>query len=278
MKNCPKCGAAHEKSGNFCSKSCANSRQWSPEDKKKLSLALKGKPSPHLGKTRGTKINKICQECSKEFLDSPANRKKYCSLTCSRKNAGGYRENSGRAKTGYYKGIYCGSTYELCWLIYQLDHNLEVSRFSGSLEYKGKKYIPDFLQNGKIVEIKGYESQQSVDTKTKVANALGYEVLLLRKEDLNSCFEWVKKQYNTSKFFELYDNYRPKYVYCCSFCSNNFETDRRRTTEQVYCGRSCSMKGTASLNREQNKEKISKTLTGRKKPPSSKGRTQPFQG
>lgn len=26
---------------------------------------------------------------------------------------GGYRKGSGRSKHGYYKGIYCGSTYEL---------------------------------------------------------------------------------------------------------------------------------------------------------------------
>ena len=42
---------------------------------------------------------------------------------------GGYRPGSGRAKTGYYKGIYCGSTYELAWVIYQIDNNKDFSRF-----------------------------------------------------------------------------------------------------------------------------------------------------
>lgn len=43
MKICPKCGKEHLKSGNFCSLKCANSRVFSDEAKRKISLALKGK-------------------------------------------------------------------------------------------------------------------------------------------------------------------------------------------------------------------------------------------
>lgn len=45
MKQCPKCAKEHYKSGIFCSRSCANSRVFSDEAKRKKSLALKGKPS-----------------------------------------------------------------------------------------------------------------------------------------------------------------------------------------------------------------------------------------
>jgi hypothetical protein len=51
--------------------------------------------------------------------------------------AGGYRIGSGRSKSGYYKGIYCGSTYELCWAIHALDHNIKFSRFDKKLEKDG---------------------------------------------------------------------------------------------------------------------------------------------
>ncbi|NBP15839.1 hypothetical protein EBU95_15855 [bacterium] len=34
MKDCPKCGTQHNKPGKFCSRSCANSRQWNDEHKK----------------------------------------------------------------------------------------------------------------------------------------------------------------------------------------------------------------------------------------------------
>lgn len=41
MKICPKCGTEHDKSGTFCSRSCANAREWSEESKQKRSIALK---------------------------------------------------------------------------------------------------------------------------------------------------------------------------------------------------------------------------------------------
>jgi hypothetical protein len=45
MKQCLKCGEQHEKSGTYCSRSCANSRIFSDEAKLKKSIALKGKPA-----------------------------------------------------------------------------------------------------------------------------------------------------------------------------------------------------------------------------------------
>ena len=40
MKICPKCGTEHEMNGRFCSKSCANSRTWSDEDRLKKSISV----------------------------------------------------------------------------------------------------------------------------------------------------------------------------------------------------------------------------------------------
>jgi hypothetical protein len=41
MKPCPKCDTLHNKSGTFCSRTCANSRTWTEEDKKKKSESVK---------------------------------------------------------------------------------------------------------------------------------------------------------------------------------------------------------------------------------------------
>lgn len=157
---------------------------------------------------------------------------------------GGYREGSGRSKSGYYNGIYCGSTYELCWVIYHLDHNIAFTRFPGKLEFDGTVYYPDFLlDDGKtIIEPKGYEPQNSVDKKTKVAEQLGYVVRVLRKKDLEFAFEYVKKTYNTSKFYTLYDTYKPKYTYVCSYCEMVYESDKHVNTETRFCSRTCAGK------------------------------------
>lgn len=41
MKTCPKCGMDHDKDGVYCSRSCANSRTWTEEDKLKKSSSAK---------------------------------------------------------------------------------------------------------------------------------------------------------------------------------------------------------------------------------------------
>lgn len=153
---------------------------------------------------------------------------------------GGFRPGSGRAKSGYYKGIYCGSTYELAWVIYQLDHGREFSRFEGCLEYDGKKYFPDFIQDGVIIEIKGYESQDLVDVKNNIAKQNGYEIIVLRKENLIHVFDWVKDKY-TSDFKTLYDGYRPKYDYTCEYCGIDFSIDKKRKAKRIACSRRCSL-------------------------------------
>lgn len=155
---------------------------------------------------------------------------------------GGYRKRSGRSKSGYYKGIYCGSTYELCWVIHSLDHNIGFSRFPGVLEQNGKKYYPDFLldDGNTIIETKGYEKQESVDIKTQIAESLGYKVRVLRKDDLKFAFDYVREKYKVSKFQELYDSYSPKYSYICSNCKNTFERDITLKTENKFCCRRCA--------------------------------------
>ena len=186
---------------------------------------------------------------------------------------GGYREGSGRSKSGYYRGIYCGSTYELCWVIYNLDHQIGFKRFPGKLEKDEITYYPDFLlSDGKtIIETKGYEKQESVDKKTKTAESFGYIVNVLRKDDLQYAFDYVIKTYNTKRFYELYDNYKPKYKHLCNYCQVEFETDRKKKTDTKFCSRVCAGRYQKSKNQnqmtEETKQKISQSLLGKKVKP-----------
>lgn len=184
---------------------------------------------------------------------------------------GGYRKGSGRSKSGYYKGIYCGSTYELCWVIYNIDHQIEFTRFSGKLEKDGVTYYPDFLlSDGKtIIETKGYEKQESVDKKTKVAESFGYIVNVLRKDDLQYIFDYVTETYNTKKFYQLYDGYKPKYKHLCDCCQKDFETDRKIKTESKFCSRTCAGRYQKSKNSitDEVRKKVSNSLLGKKVKP-----------
>lgn len=156
---------------------------------------------------------------------------------------GGYREGSGRAKFGYYKGIYCGSTYELCWVIYNLDHNISFKRFEGYLQDGKIKYYPDFLiDTNTIVEIKGYKTEE-VDRKTQLAVSNGYSISVLYKKDLEYAFEYVKKQYkisNKNKFHTLYDDHKPQFNLVCSNCNLSFYTERKPKSKISFCTRKCA--------------------------------------
>ena len=124
---------------------------------------------------------------------------------------GGYVPNSCKGKHGYYKGIYCDSTYELAYLIYCLDHNIDIKRCDESFEYElnGTKhmYHPDFIVDGTIIEIKNYYREVN-DIKL---NAVNKPSKILYFNDLIPCFEYVSKTYNKyykgtrNNFYELYD-------------------------------------------------------------------------
>lgn len=172
------------------------------------------------------------------------------------KPVGGVREGSGRAKTGYYKGIYCGSTYELCWVVYALDHNIGFSRFPDTLKNDGVTYVPDFLLSDgtTIIELKGYERESSVAKKTAVAEHHGYTVKVLRKEDLTFAFEYITKYGVTAEnCYSLYDGYKPKYKLVCSCCHKKFQREklnRNKNKEIVFCSKQCSGKYRFAKNHE----------------------------
>lgn len=260
---CPKCKNEFEsktKYGDikkFCSRKCANARVWKQEQRDKLSETQRRKKAEGFNFSQNVRdLDKWeyrnCKTCNKSFECYKKSFKNHCSLKCGTKLGGGYREGSGRAKSGYYKGIYCGSTYELAWVIYRLDHGLSVDRFEGQLISKttGQKYIPDFIDGNIIIEIKGYELQNKVDIKTKIAESYGYEVIVLRKDDLKKEFEWIKNNYKTSELYVLYDNYKPEFEYICAFCNQKFLRNKKSKKEINYCCQICAGKGVAEINKK----------------------------
>jgi hypothetical protein len=254
VKNCPKCGSEHAKEGTFCSRTCANARVHSEETKKLIGSKLIGRPTGrkghefgHPNKYKGIhlvdRIRIVCKGCEKEIEKKVSDPKVYCTNRCYLEDTINTRK-SGNAKTGYYKGVFCGSTYELAWVVYQLDHGNPFKRFEGLLRGEEVNYCPDFLIGEKtIIEIKGWESEEEVDKKTKVAESHGYEVVVLRKEQLDKEFEWMKEKYGLpyGRFHELYDEYKPKYELVCDCCGKEITRDKKPTKDKVYCSNRCSL-------------------------------------
>lgn len=215
--------------GNFCCRSCA--AKYSSNFNKEISNKKQHDALYGFLIVNGKKINikeeyeknpKLCPICNKPIPYEKRTRKT-CSYECGRKSAvlhcdysnyGGYRKNGGNGKHGWYKGIYCDSTYELAYLIYCLDHNIDIKRCNEAFEYeyegKKHKYYPDFEVNGELIEIKGYYTDL-VDVKAS-SITLDKPYKILYREDLQEVFEYVAKTYNKklygkgqNNFYELYE-------------------------------------------------------------------------
>ena len=246
MYNCEKCKKECLTifgSGRFCSRKCSNSRIRTKEIKKKISASIKRCKAYLTGsmfhnKGKAQKITSICSICGIKYT-RPSNKiSKFCSRVCSNKSplVGGYRHGSGRSKSGWYKEIYCGSTWELAFLIWALDNDLPIQRCIAKFayEFEGKKsYLPDFVIGEYFIEIKGYDTQQ---TKAKFRDfPVPEKLVVLREEELQPIFKYVISTYGKD-YYELYEGnpYKQK---------NNICKECKNPCKRIYCSRRCSVLG-----------------------------------
>lgn len=133
---------------------------------------------------------------------------KHHSLETRRKlsKSGGYRYGSGLGKHGRYKGYKCDSSWELAYVIYNLEHNITFERNRERFQYRidGKlhHYTPDFICDGKYVEIKGYINEK---WKAKVEQfPKDKTLLILYKTDMKPYLDYVVNKYGKD-FIKLYE-------------------------------------------------------------------------
>jgi len=221
---CEVCGIPHDgkyASGRFCSRKCSNTRHRTNETKLKIARSLlkfnnENKKELTFSKT-GAIQNKICKECKKEYILDLREKvrevtKSFCSPHCRHaycsKHCGGQRNRSGYGIKGWYKGIYCDSSWELAYVIYMLDKHKSISRCTEIRTYifngKINKYFPDFITEDGIVEIKGYTSKQWL-AKFKY----NHDVIVLDKIKIKPFLEYAIATYGID-FVRLYDNSNPK--------------------------------------------------------------------
>lgn len=224
----------------FCSKSCAKSYSAQHVNPKNISARIKQSFKDILCAGGCGRIlhvyafssKKFCEDCSKKHFGyniicpicgksmhdlhkktcSEECRRKLTAKTCSETNKlrhslGGKRSHSGRGKHGRWHGIWCDSSWELAWVIYNIEHNIKFVRYHGYFEYqfegKSHKYYPDFeLEDGILVEIKGYWSKQwqaKLDQLPK-----DKKLLILGKNEMTPILEYVKEKYGKD-FVKLYE-------------------------------------------------------------------------
>ncbi len=207
----------------YCGKECKNLNSLKNHERccrsnpnRNYKNGMLGKTSWNKGLTKETDTNVLKQALSlKKYLSKKENRiygrhpSKETIEKIRNSGCGGFREKAGRGKKGNYKGLYCDSTYELVWTIYCLDHNIKFKRCPRQIHYtyiykeRKYKYYPDYLlEDGSLIEIKGYHNA-IVDLKT--ASVKDRKIKVLYEKDIKYMFDYVKENYSYTSLEDLYD-------------------------------------------------------------------------
>lgn len=259
-----------KKKKHFCSKSCANARHHSNETKQKISNSVKksSKFIDGMEKRFGHKLydcneckKQVCVICGNEFEQTlcKGNAKRFttaktCSEECRSKYrsirnklfTGGFREGSVKNyKSGWYANIHCDSSWELAFLIYCKEHDMNIERckeFRYYIDSEGnqRKFYPDFVVDGVIYEIKGYQDKNRAEKE-----AASKDVVFIYKNEMKPYLDYVVEKYGDG-FIELYDSKDKndiRHLKKCPTCGKEF-IDRRTT----YCSISCSKLGKHKVN------------------------------
>lgn len=153
-------------------------------------------PSPLKGKKTGKGGRSLTPELEQE-------RRSKVREAALRRNLGGYQPGSGRGKKGWYKGIFCDSSWELAFLIHAIDHGIPIQRNTTKLTYvwkdKVRTYIPDFVVNGSLIEIKGFRTEQ-----WEAKLAANPHVHVLYDSDIQPIIGWVVDKYGKD-YISLYE-------------------------------------------------------------------------
>jgi hypothetical protein len=237
----------------FCSRSCANTRKHSEETKLKIGFInkknylLHDKNKRRVQKNLNKRILKTCPICKNDFwVRESGNNRIYCSKKCycNDKNCkyrgvskGGYRKGSGRGKSGWYKGYWCDSSYELAFVIYNIDHKIIFERNNNGFEYYidniKHKYYPDFIIDNVYYEIKGYERKKDI----LKYNSFKKPLIVMKKNELKHIFSYIIEKYGKN-YIHLYDdNPYNKLTNFCKVCGKQCKS------KNIYCSRQCAGKG-----------------------------------
>lgn len=177
----------------------------------------KGRSAWNLGLTKDIddRVRKNGQGVARYYKSHPgsftgkthsADVRKILSQKASINNLTKFDKLSGRGKRGYYKGIYCQSSWELAYVIFCIDHNINFKRNTQHFDYifenQRHNYFPDFYlpDIDTYVEIKGYYDLRS---KIKASQFKG-NLQVLTLEQMQPILAYVKEYYGDD-FTKLYD-------------------------------------------------------------------------
>ena len=124
-----------------------------------------------------------------------------------KRHFGGVPTHGGRGIRGWYKGYWCDSSWELAYVIYNLEHGIHFVRNRQGFEYEylgvKRKYFPDFLlDDGTYVEVKGYVNNR-VRAKHSTFMSTGHVLQVIGEEEIKPYLKYATLKYGKD-FTRLY--------------------------------------------------------------------------
>lgn len=116
-----------------------------------------------------------------------------------------FNKHHGNSKQGWYHNIHCDSTWELAFVVYYIENNLYIERckqyFDFIWENEHHKYVPDFITNEGIIEIKGRKSKKSLEKEKQFPNIKVIDITLIQPY-----LDYVINKYGKEYWKFLYEN------------------------------------------------------------------------
>ena len=223
---CDRCGKIMTKfygSGRFCSSKCSHGRSQSTDTRKKIgaknkvispATSMRSKNIKQYEENPSTCCicgatlaydNKNKQTCSKECLS------KLLKIVCNHEP-----NNSPRPqyKYGTYRGIACDSSWELAFVVYNMDRGIDISRnkdyFTYCYDNKQHRFYPDFKLDDTYYEIKGQWTEQ----ETAKINCFPPELNLVVIDiaSIGTYMKYCEETYGKNFAAILYEKDKPSYL------------------------------------------------------------------
>lgn len=218
---CEHCGKVMTEkygSGRFCCEACAHSHKPTTDQLQKIKefnsqMSIKKRI---INESKYYEHPNYCKVCG-NVLSYDKRRRKVCCHECLIKLIQQQKLElcakqgtnlCGKGIRGYYKGYYCQSSWELAYVIYNIDHGINFIRNKEGFKYIlnniERTYFPDFylLDTKEYVEIKGYYDSKTKEKEKQFPKNKKLKILCLK--EMKPILNYVKEKYGKD-FSKLYN-------------------------------------------------------------------------
>lgn len=124
-----------------------------------------------------------------------------------------HRTKHDRNYYGTYHGFECDSSYELAFVIYNIDHNIVFERNQQSFQYvfegQTHKYFPDFKVGDRYIEVKGRVTDRDLAKWQAFPDRTNLQII--GTTEIQPYITYCKQKYGND-FIRLYDRTCPSWM------------------------------------------------------------------